>query len=516
MTSQRKPVLIVGAGPVGLLIANGLAANNVPFDIVDKKTGPSSESKGLAINISSQSAFKLCGVNDPIGNSGCKIKRLDIHWNRHRFSSINFSHLSTARNYLITQPQWVTEQELINSLKIHVRWSHELIGLQQESSGVVAHLQTEEGEVSEQYEYVVGCDGKYSKVRSYISRDEEFTQYDMHFVLGDFQLEQQVPRDTVQYQVFSDAFFILVPISNELTRVVVKYDGPPPDRPVQSADIVDYVNKYTETPLIKHNSNWISRAPFYNAVSSRMQSGRLFIAGDAAHLFSPIGGTGMNTGFQDAINLLWRLTYLYRGYASRALLNFYEEERVPANRSGMITADINTKNIADVSKAKEFIDAIAPVISNRSNLRFNLPAAISGYTYTLGSIGGHPDRVGHYDSALCDYILEHKPNQKEPHQFKHSLLINESDINRETSNRVVEQCLSYGFIDVLIIEADEKSIIKQHLQDTYTLLRPDGVIELECCHLDHNFIFDYLNVNYKANIDSAIEDKQSENGLLAL
>ena len=76
MTSQRKPVLIVGAGPVGLLIANGLAANNVPFDIVDKKTGPSSESKGLAINISSQSAFKLCGVNDPIGNSGCKIKRI--------------------------------------------------------------------------------------------------------------------------------------------------------------------------------------------------------------------------------------------------------------------------------------------------------------------------------------------------------------------------------------------------------------------------------------------------------
>jgi len=529
MNEERKPVLIVGAGPVGLLIANGLAANNVPFEIVDRKPGPSTESKGLAVNISSRIAFELCGLTDTIGGHGCKIKRLDVHWNGHRFSSINFTYLATDKNYLITQPQWVTEHELIGALEKRgclVRWSHELVELEQLDGGVATQLKTQGDNLSEQYEYVIGCDGKYSKVRSYIEPNSETSQYNMYFALGDFQLEKHIPRDTVQYQVFGDGFYILVPISDELTRVVVKYNGTPPDRPIRNEDIIDYVNHYSGTTLINRAPDWISRAPFYNSVSDKMQNGQLFIAGDAAHLFSPIGGTGMNTGFQDAINLLWRLVYVYHGHADRSLLDYYETERVPANRSGMIAADTNTKNISDVNNAEEFIHTIAPTMSNRSNLRSTLPAAISGFAYALDHIDGFAGKTGQYDTALCDYILRHETDRIQPRQFRHTLLIHNPGLDKDYLNNVVERCQSYGFVNVLIVDPDAKSsvhhrrytntpqgsvgsTVRNRFQNMFTLVRPDGVIQLECDYSDVNLIFKYLNENFTTKCEQLAMKDQS-------
>ena len=494
---QRKPVLIVGAGPVGLLIANGLAANNIPFEIIDRKPGPSTESKGLALNISSQMAFRLCGIDDSLGIGGCRIKRLDIHWNQRRYSSINFAHLPTDRNYLITQPQWVTEQELINVLEHPVHWSRELVGVCLKDDTVIVQIKSADGITSTEYDFVVGCDGKHSIVRSYITQEAQTTQYNMHFVLGDFHITEHLSRDTVQYQVFEHGFYILVPISEELTRVVVKFDGPPPERPVKASDIVDYVNHKSGMSLLEGDPTWISRAPFYNSVCSRIQNDRLFIAGDAAHLFSPIGGTGMNTGFQDAINLTWRLSYYYQGYSGKDILNAYEKERVPANTQGMLSADANTMNIADVTQATPFIEAIAPVPHNRPNLRDNFPSVMSGYTYSLETTKASVGAIGLYHTALCDLVLMRKKHGNGRFLLRHTLLLNSSLLTVMSIRLTTERCAEFDFVDVVVILEDDLGNIPDHLRYPYTLLRPDGVIEMVCNSRDISPILEYLEGNYQ-------------------
>lgn len=380
--SKSNAILIVGAGPTGLTLANDLARRKVPFKIIDSKFGPSSDSKGLAINICSQYGLRLIGVTPAPSGNGMPISRLNLYWNSARFSAIDFSYLPTGIDSLITQPQAITERELIQSLAAtgnRVHWGCKLTELTETHNSVSAsYLATNGNLVEEKFSFLVGCDGKHSKVRAQLNTTFEGKTYPMHFVLGDFHVEPGLEDTQVHYFVYEDTFFIFVPIAKGTWRIVVKYDGPLPQTPPGVHDIGQVIFRHFGNQLRLGDPLWISRAPFYHRVAGHLNSKRLFIAGDAAHLFSPIGGTGMNTGVQDALNLGWKLAAVYHNLSHERLLASYTQERLPAICEAANLSDLSTQLITRQLVDHPVLDKLAPRQCNRQFLKHAAPWMHSG------------------------------------------------------------------------------------------------------------------------------------------
>jgi len=305
--SQRRQVLIAGAGPTGLTLANALAAQGVPFDVIDRKEGVSRASKALAVNVLSRFQLALLGLRPQIGSQGHVLRKLRVSLNGHRLTSIDFGRLTFDFRDFIAQPQAQTELDLLACLESrhHPFWATELVDLKVRPECVFATLRLPGGRtVRREYEYVVGCDGKHSVVRDYLNIAFEGQEYPMHFVLGDYKADLPFARDEAHYFIYDDTFFIAVPLATDEWRIVLKRDGRyDPESPPDPLEIPRRIDQLLGRFSAFSSPTWISKAPFYMKTAASLGRGRVFIGGDAAHLFSPIGGTGMNTGMQDALNI---------------------------------------------------------------------------------------------------------------------------------------------------------------------------------------------------------------------
>lgn len=394
--ASEEQVLIAGAGPTGLALANSLAHHRIPFMIIDKKSGPSSESKGLALNLGTQYGLAQIGLRGTVGKRGCGIRRLRVSWQGRRFAAIDFRWLDLPLQSLITQPQSVTERELCVAVEEHgrhVSWNTRLVEIAPSSHAVDAVIQSDgEASLRRRFAYVVGCEGKGSVVRAGIGAHSSGSDYPMHFVLGDFRSDR-FPEDEACYHVYPDRFFVVVPIGGGVWRFVVSYAGPEPDAAPTARDIEDVVERYLGPGAVKGAPLWLSRAPFYMRTTDRLRRGRAFIAGDAAHLFSPIGGTGMNTGVQDALNLGWKLALHFRGAAGDAIFDAYERERLDVIQHTALATDASTRAIAGGFESP-IVRALAPVMANRRNLRALYPKLHAGLAPRYASCYAEYDVTG--------------------------------------------------------------------------------------------------------------------------
>lgn len=407
-------ILIVGAGPTGLTLANCLAAYGVPFDIVDGKDGPSRESKALAVNILSQYQLALIGRGTAIGAGGCRVERINIYWQGARLNATDFRRLDFPLRSFVTQPQAETERELVAALPVPaaIAWGTKLTAVTEDDDGVITTVASSSGvKRRARYAYVVGCDGKNSIVRGAIGATWDGWDYPMHFLLGDFQLGWDRAETHAYYYVFEETFLVMVPIGGGQWRVVVKRDGAfDPARRIEAKDITDTAERLLEQRIFKQAPTWLSGAPFYMRIATALQSKRLFICGDAAHLFSPIGGTGMNTGMQDAFNLAWKLAYVQRESSNpSALLPSYSQERAPAIRQAAAAADVATKLIARIDKSAERIARLVPSLRSRRTLRDEMPAGQAGIQFQYGAsdaIASSPGSSLARSGTLCRGLLD--------------------------------------------------------------------------------------------------------------
>jgi 2-polyprenyl-6-methoxyphenol hydroxylase-like FAD-dependent oxidoreductase len=375
-------VLIVGAGPTGLVLANALAAYGVPFCIVDQKSGPNRDSKGLALNIGSQFGLELIGLGGSVGARGCAVRRLNVLWQGRRLNPIDFRHLGLPWGHFITQPQANTETELVEALArrgIAVQWDTQLVDLAEGPDSVTATL-ADAGTARrrQDFGYVVGCDGKHSLVRQAMGAELSGHDHDMYFALGDFAFDWRLDPGQVYYHVHEETFFLFVPIGDGVWRVVVKHDGAMPRTDLAVSEITDVLRRYLGDVALPETARWMSRAAFYTRVSSHLNRRRLFIAGDAAHLFVPIGGTGMNTGIQDALNLAWRLALAARGLAHASLLDGYEAERLPVIAATAAATDRSLRLIARLDSTPAALAELMPTMANRRAIRHTLPERHAG------------------------------------------------------------------------------------------------------------------------------------------
>ncbi|HSC69423.1 MAG TPA: FAD-dependent monooxygenase [Cellvibrio sp.] len=376
-------VLIVGAGPTGLMLALCLKQYGIDFDIVDAKAGPSIDSKALAINPMSQMQCSLFFGDSLLGKKSVQVNNLNINWkNSTRINRIDLSRLKSPFTTMLVQTQFATENELLahaQEREIHVQWNTRVHDIEQTIQHVLVTTQPASGSSSSKYyDYVIGCDGKRSVVRTAMGATMEQKSYEMFLALADYQLNTELDEQSAHYIIFEETFFVLVPLGNKKWRIVVKHNGIPDKR--NGIELIEGpVKKYLGDTLLTGEPFWFSQAPLYVSYAEKLSSDRLFIAGDAAHLFSPIGGTGMNSGFLDALNLGWKLAYKILGYSKENVLtNSYNEERLPAIKENAAATDRLTQLISRIATSDKDIAMFLPTMKNRLLMRSVLPSNVAG------------------------------------------------------------------------------------------------------------------------------------------
>lgn len=384
-------VLVVGAGPVGLILAIQLARYGVAVDIIDKGTGGSSYSKALSVSAASLKAFHGLGLSKEIHVAGKPIRDIQIYFNERRNARIDKRRLKGLYDYYLSLAQPETESVLKNSLQdlgVAVRYRTELKSFIDHTSHVTAQsVDVAEGcSTLTDYDYVVGCDGAQSTVRKLSGIDFDGYDYQTHFVMGDVLFDSPDRGDATSYHVHDDAFLIFLPMPAGLTRLVVSRPGPLPEHRAlpDKAELQVYLDRYHGAGLKIETVHWSSSARFFNRLANTNHKGRIFLAGDSFHLFSPIGGQGMNTGIQDAMNLSWKLAFYMRGLCDVTLLDSYREERYIAVNKVAALSENNTQAILRRAEAEAFEVRYMPKMSNRRFFRQALAQDFSGLTLDHG------------------------------------------------------------------------------------------------------------------------------------
>jgi 2-polyprenyl-6-methoxyphenol hydroxylase-like FAD-dependent oxidoreductase len=342
--------LVVGAGPVGLTMASELARHGAPCRIIDRSAKPSQTSRALAIFPRTLEALETMGLADRFLFQGLRLYGLSLHHRQEEIAQIDLTSVASPFPFALGLPQSETERllgENLSSLGIEVERGVELTGLAQTSDAVRAVLRHGDGrEEIVETPWLIGCDGAHSTTRHTLGMDFEGAQYDESFILADVQLESILARDRVHLFLGEDGVLGVIPFAQNRWRIVVNI--PPESRDQALPDLIlpevqALLDRRTVPGLQASDPVWLARFHISHRKVRQFRQLRVFLAGDAAHIHSPAGGQGMNTGIQDAFNLGWKLALVVRGNAVARLLASYHVEREPVARDVLNLTDRITR-----------------------------------------------------------------------------------------------------------------------------------------------------------------------------
>ncbi|MEU1816613.1 FAD-dependent monooxygenase [Streptomyces roseifaciens] len=341
-------VIVVGAGPTGLLLAGDLAAAGVRVTVVEKRARESNLTRAFAVHARTLEAFDARGIAEPLLATGPFLDTLRI-FGRGR---IDLSRLPSRFPGVLMTPQYETERVLEErALKAGavLRRGAEVTGLRQDADGVELDVRDvgardegirrdgdgAEGGASETLRaaYVVGADGVRSAVRKALGMPFPGRSVLRSVMLADVRLETE-PDGLPVFNSGRDGFAFLVAFGDGYYRAIAWRRGCelPSSASVDLDDLKDLTRAVFGTDYGMHDARWTSRFHSDERQVPRYREGRVFLAGDAAHVHSPAGGLGMNAGLQDAANLGWKLAAVLKGTAPDALLDSYHDERHPVGR----------------------------------------------------------------------------------------------------------------------------------------------------------------------------------------
>jgi 2-polyprenyl-6-methoxyphenol hydroxylase-like FAD-dependent oxidoreductase len=340
MTTQEddmpsvKDVLIVGAGPTGLLLAGDLAGAGVSCAVLERRGKESNLTRAFAVHARTLELLDARGVADELVKTGVALDRLRVFGR----VELDLSVLPSRFPYVLVTPQYETERVLEERARVlgaEVVHGTEVVGLRQDSEGADVHGRTREGDVRRwRARYVVGADGVHSTVRRALGLPFPGRSAVRSVMLCDVRLTDP-PPDVLTANAVGDAFAFVVPFGDGWYRVIAwnRESLLPDTAPVDLREIRAVTRRALGTDHGMHDPRWMSRFHSDERQVPRYRAGRVFLAGDAAHVHSPAGGLGMNTGLQDAANLGWKLAGTIRGWAPEGLLDSYHTERHPVGRS---------------------------------------------------------------------------------------------------------------------------------------------------------------------------------------
>jgi 2-polyprenyl-6-methoxyphenol hydroxylase-like FAD-dependent oxidoreductase len=331
---MKSQVLIIGAGPVGLTLAAELARYGVSVRIVDKAAQRTDKSKALVLWSRTLELLDRAGCTESFVAAGHKVDAANIVADKTVVARIKISDVDSAYPYALMLPQSDTErllEEHLGHLGVNIERQTEMSRFEQDERGVTAVLRHADGkEEVVEADWLIGCDGAHSAVRHGLGLSFLGDTLQSDWILADLHLSgYPLPATEIVTYWHEDGVLVIFPMSATRFRIIadigLSKEGAPVDPTLDEVQAI--VDRRGPGGMVGSDPIWLSAFRINERKVADYRAGRVFVAGDAAHVHSPAGGQGMNTGMQDAINLAWKLALVCRGAASEKLLDSFSAER---------------------------------------------------------------------------------------------------------------------------------------------------------------------------------------------
>jgi 2-polyprenyl-6-methoxyphenol hydroxylase-like FAD-dependent oxidoreductase len=365
-SSVDTDILIVGAGPVGLFLANECARRGLNSRLVETRASQSEHSKALAIFPRTLEIFDMAGIAAPFLDKANKVTSVAIMAHERTLARMRFTPEESPYAFIAMVPQNVTEEILAEELGRkggRIEYQTTFVAAEQRDEAVNVTLDHRGEQIKLRSSFVVGCDGAHSAVRHSLNVPLEGGEYQDEFMLADIDTDDTLPADEMQLCPSEFGPLAIFPMSSVRRRVVATVERPEGDAP--SLDLVQRVLQQRAPRLIEARGlHWGSYFRIHHRHATKLRAGRIFIAGDAAHIHSPFGGQGMNTGLHDVWNLVWKLDLFLGGHGNERLLDSYGAERIPVIKNVIETTDHLTKVMGTPSRFVQALrDTLIPMVS---------------------------------------------------------------------------------------------------------------------------------------------------------
>jgi 4,5-epoxidase len=475
-------VVIVGAGPTGLALACGLLASGVAVRLVDAAAGPARTSRALGLQPRGTEVIDRLGALGGLPTRAVRIGQVMVHVNGRQVASLRVG----QRTRLVTRPGLLVSQaeveaglrRRVGQLGGQVEWGRALLAAEQDAHGVTVELG---GRQTVRTGWLVGCDGAHSRVRKLAGIDFPGVAIIERFLLADVHADLPLARDSVSVWLRGEDMLGAFPLPGaDLWRLMAP-------APVDSAEDLgrDEVLGLLARLLVEHSghpasrvrdSEWTSTFRVHRRLAGTYRRGRMLLAGDAAHIHSPVGGQGLNTGLGDAENLAWKLALVVTGRADHSLLDSYQAERRPVATEVLSSTTAMTRLVlGDSAVARQVRDHVLVPLMNRPRVQRRIweKASQLGVSYRHGPLAPRPrhlptnrgPRCGDRVPDLACHRLDGSGTRLHAELGARWALLTPSTTTAEACAAVARKRLGADGVTVLVPARRQRDIM---------LVRPDG------------------------------------------
>jgi 2-polyprenyl-6-methoxyphenol hydroxylase-like FAD-dependent oxidoreductase len=385
---QDCQVLVVGAGPTGLVLAADLLARGIRTRVIDQADGVALQARAIGIHARTLEVLDTMGLADRFTERGQVVRQLRFYSRGRCLTSLEFARCGSRFGYVLDLPQDQTEGLLrarVTELGGAIEQRAELTGLTPEPGAVTATIRCATGQTQTiTAGYVVGCDGAHSRVRRELGLTFRGHPYPQDWLLADVLLDGDLPDGDLREDAIH-AFFrpdglpvIFFPMREHRWRLTLPFAGDRGEQAPALAEIQHLTSQRAPRPVTVSDPTWLASFRCHRRSASGYRRGRVLLAGDAVHIHSPAGGQGLNTGVLDAHNLGWKLALVASGRAPDTLLDSYGSERAPVAEEvvGLTHALVRYGTMSHPVK-RRVRDVVVPVLGRSAAIQRRAARRIS-------------------------------------------------------------------------------------------------------------------------------------------
>lgn len=345
---MQTDVVIIGAGPTGLALSCQLVRYGIDHVILDEKDGTTPYSKAIGVQARTLEIYDQIGIASQLIEKGWKADKVKMVSGGKIQGSLDLRGIGNGLSpfpFLLILEQGIHETILYDQLTRSgqkVLWNTQMKNFSESEGGVTVFAESPGGDVVIEAKYLVGCDGAHSPVRHLLQIDFAGSTFERLFYVADVDIDWTYDHDALHVNLGDDTLTAFFPmVGSDRWRIVGTFpEGHDKDEgEILYEEIEEQVRRDTDLDFDIQKVNWFSVYKVHSRAASRFSKGRCFIAGDSAHIHTPAGAQGMNTGIQDGYNLAWKLAAVIKGSARGELLETYNEERLPNAKRLLSTTD---------------------------------------------------------------------------------------------------------------------------------------------------------------------------------